>query len=154
MLRDLTVEDVPAIVALGTTMAEETGHFLHVERSNFILREIIPSANVFAQGRVEDGRCSAMFIGEIAEHPLINLVFAQEICIYTHPDCRGGTMAARLIKNFTAWAREKNVDYIKVEVTAGVDDERSTRLFEKFGYDRVGFLAVQGVRREAWQQQL
>ena len=32
MIRDLTVEDVPAIVALGTTMAEETGHFLHVER--------------------------------------------------------------------------------------------------------------------------
>tara|TARA_R100001594_G_scaffold38470_1_gene69674 strand:- start:47 stop:511 length:465 start_codon:yes stop_codon:yes gene_type:complete len=154
MIRDLTVEDVPAIIALGTTMAEETGHLLHVERSNFILREIIPSANVFAQGRVEDGRCSAMFIGEVAEHPLINLVFAQEICIYTHPDCRGGTTAARLIKSFTSWAREKNVDYIKVEVTAGVDDERATRLFEKFGYDRVGFLAVQGVRREAWQQQL
>lgn len=144
MIRRLLQSDVPAVVALAQTMAAETGHRLHVERTAFILDEIIEKKEVFAYGRVEDGKCLAMFIGEIAEHPFFNAVFAQELAIYTHPEIRGGTTAARLIKQFTTWAQDLDVDYIKVEVTAGVDNEKATRLFEKFGYSRGGIMAFKG----------
>ena len=106
--------------------------------------------SVFAQGDVREDGCRSMLIGEISEHPFLNAVFAQEIVIYTHPDYRGGIGGVRLIKNFTSWAEEKNVDYIKLEATAGINDNRAAKLFSKLGYSSVGFLAMYPVRRDLW----
>lgn len=107
---------------------------------------------MFANGRIEDdGRCTSMFIGETSDHPFFDALFAQELAIYTHPDRRGSLDAARLVKAFTAWATKKDVDYIKVEITAGVDNERAAQLFERFGYSRAGILAFQGIRRDVWR---
>ena len=154
MIRPLLKQDVPQIVGLATVMAAETGHRLHADRTQYILNDIIELNTVFAQGRVEDdGRCTSMFIGETSEHPFFDALFAQELAIYTHPDRRGSLDAARLVKAFTAWATEKDVDYIKVEITAGVDNERAAQLFEKFGYSKGGILAFQGIRREVWPSQ-
>ena len=117
MIRPLLKQDVPQIVGLATVMAVETGHRLHADRTQYILNDIIELDTVFAQGRVEDdGRCTSMFIGETSEHPFFDALFAQELAIYTHPDRRGSLDAARLVKAFTAWATEKDVDYIKVEI--------------------------------------
>ena len=150
MLRDLTVEDTPAIIALARVMSEEAGPLLHVERTSYILSSILGLDTVFAQGDVREEGCRSMLIGEISEHPFLNAVFAQEIVIYTHPDYRGGIGGVRLIKNFTSWAEEKNVDYIKLEATAGINDNRAAKLFSKLGYSSVGFLAMYPVRRDLW----
>ena len=150
MLRDLTVEDTPAIIALARVMSEEAGPLLHVERTSYILSSILGLDTVFAQGDVREDGCRCMLIGEISEHPFLNAVFAQEIVIYTHPDYRGGIGGVRLIKNFTSWAEEKNVDYIKLEATAGINDNRAAKLFSKLGYSSVGFLAMYPVRRDLW----
>ena len=154
MIRTLLKHDVPQIVDLAAVMAAETGHTLHADRTQYILNDIIELDTVFANGRIEDdGRCTSMFIGETSDHPFFDALFAQELAIYTHPDRRGSLDAARLIKAFTAWATKKDVDYIKVEITAGVDNERAAQLFERFGYSRAGILAFQGIRRDVWPQQ-
>mgnify|MGYP003133234784 FL=1 len=152
MIRDLTVEDVPAIIALARVMSEEAGPLLHAERTSYILSSILGLDTVFAQGDVREDGCRSMLIGEISEHPFLNAVFAQELVIYTHPDYRGGIGAVKLIKSFTSWAEEKNVDYIKLEATAGINNDRTSKLFSRLGYNSAGFLAFYPVRGELWQQ--
>lgn len=147
MIRDLTKADVPSIITLGSAMSAETslGRFrINVPRAEFILSDILETDKVFAQGAFKDGTLVAMVIGEVAEHPFINVVFAQDLFIYAHPDHRGGTAIPRMIKAFETWALANRVDYIKLEISAGINNDRATTLFNKLGYTTDGSVLLKG----------
>ena len=143
MIRDLTSADVPAVIDLGSQMVTESvvGRFgVNVDRSAFILSEIIGTPTVFAQGAFNGGELIAIFIGEVSDHMFVDMTLASDLFIYSSPTARGGVNARRLTNNFTDWAYAQGADMVKLEISAGINNERACRLFHHMGFEDVGTL--------------
>jgi GNAT superfamily N-acetyltransferase len=63
-------------------------------------------------------------------------LLAQEDGIYIRPKHRGSPAAALLLERYLAWAKEQGVARAEATVSAGIDDERATKFFERFGFRR------------------
>ena len=143
MIKALTKDDLSAIVELGSRMVDESavGKFgVHTARSAFILRDILGGDTVFAQGAFKEDALVAMFIGEVADHMFVNMKMASDLFIYSTPSARGGVYAKRLTNNFVDWAYEHGADMVKLEISAGINNDRACKLFAHMGFSDMGTL--------------
>ena len=148
MIRDLTPLDVDQLIELGHIMSAETGFAgfrMHEPRARFILSEIVSADTVFAKGVFQGSRLVSVFIGEAADHPFMDVRFASDLFIYSHPDHRGGISMARLSKLFSSWAKDQGADYCKLEISARTVNDRSAKFFQRSGYADVGSLLMKEV---------
>ena len=143
MIRALTTDDLPAIIELGSRMVTESvvGKYgVHLVRSEYILTEIIGKPLVFAQGAFVDDALQALFIGEVADHIFVDMCVASDLFIYVSPTARGGVHAKRLTNSFVSWAYDHGADMIKLEISAGINNDRACQLFNRLGFEDVGTL--------------
>ena len=148
MIRDLTPLDVDQLIELGHIMSAETGFAgfrMHEPRARFILSEILSAEAVFAKGVFQGTKLVSVFIGEAADHPFMDVRFASDLFIYSHPDHRGGISMVRLSKLFSSWAKNQGADYCKLEISARIDNNRAAKFFQRFGYTDVGSLLMKEV---------
>ncbi len=145
MIRELTKNDVEAILSVGHAMAAESmfpGAKMHEERARFILSSILGESSVFARGYFSDEALVGIFIGEVSDHPFIDIKIAQDLFIYTTPEGRGGMAMARLTKQFIHWAEEQGAYVCKLEISAGINDARAVTFFGKLGFYSHGSLML------------
>lgn len=143
MIRDLTTDDLIAVIDLGSRMVTESAvgkYGVNIDRSAFILHEIIGTPTVFAQGAFKDGELVAIFIGEVSDHMFVDMKLASDLFIYSAPSARGGVHAKQLTNNFVEWAYEREADMVKLEISAGINNDRACQLFGHLGFEDVGTL--------------
>ena len=140
MIRDLTTSDIPRILELGHLMNSESpynAYPLNMARTAHIMQEILGQDGVFAQGAFNEN-LKAMLIGEINQHLFMDVMIAQDLVVYSAPRARGGIHVKQLADNFRVWAKDNGADIVKIDVNAGINNDRAIPFFNKIGFDVSG----------------
>lgn len=147
LVRPATSADVDAIVALGERMHEESAYaFLPYEREKVrgvIQRFIDQPETEFGRVAESGGRVVAMFGGYLTRYFFCHETLACDMVLFVDPEFRGGTAAARLIRAFRDWARERGAREVALGTSTNVHPEATGRFYEKMGLDWVGGLYKQ-----------
>lgn len=149
-VRLATLEDVPAIVALGAVMHAESPRFSRFPYSPEKVADVTASmlfntkSIVIVAEHPEDGLV-AMFGGFVAEHYFSTAKYASDAAMFVHPKHRGGSVFPRVLKTFEEWAISQGAIEISPGISTEVDADRTLRLYERFGYRLSGHLTVKYV---------
>jgi GNAT superfamily N-acetyltransferase len=142
MIRMATLEDVPALVELGRLLCTESPVYtrLHYngERVAAFIRELIMSPRGFAWVGEQDGVVVAVFLAAPQAHWACDALIATELVLYVRPESRGSSIAARLVAEFITWAKSIGAEIAAAGSTTGVNEELTVRLYERFGFQRIG----------------
>jgi hypothetical protein len=122
----------------------------NMARTAHILQEILGQPGVFAQGAVGSHTSGsdilkAMLIGEVNQHLFMDVMIAQDLVVYSTPTARGGVWVKQLADNFYAWARENKADVVKIDVDAGINNDRAIPFFNKIGFEVSGACMMRAV---------
>lgn len=141
MIRDLTYKDVGQVIDLLEVMHEESWlskYPLNKGRTTYIITALADDPAAFTMGYVEGDRIVGILVGEVIQHPFLDLYTAEDHFLYIHPRWRGGTAAVRLINQFQIYAAAQGAHKVAIQVTAGINNERTGALLAKLGYSDVG----------------
>ena len=85
-----------------------------------------------------EGKLLGFLRGQVGEFLFSRDVCATVITLFMRPEVRGGMTAARLLRSFAAWARNRGAIEVLVSVTSGVDIGRSDAFFQRLGLRQAG----------------
>jgi len=143
-IRQATLLDVEAMIALGARMHDESPRFrkfdYRPQKLRALAERVIPAGGAFVAE--VSGRIVGMFVGFIAEQYFGNARYASDLLVYVAPEHRGGSAFPRLFKAWESWARSQDVDEICLGIGTEVTAERTMVLYERLGYRRAGYLMV------------
>lgn len=145
MIREATIADIPAMLALGRAMHAESRYAVHAwldEKVEPLLQGLIEHEDGLALIAEKDGVAVGGFIGSAADHWCTDARQSFDYALFIAPEHRGGLLGLRLLRRYAAWARSRGVadDLIGLGITTGVDLAASTRMFEIAGFGHVGNL--------------
>lgn len=142
-IRPAKTSDIPALLDIGEAMHAESPRYSRLTFSRTVLTETL--ANVVERpwgfAWVKDGaggRIDAVMIGLVAQHWCSTDRTASDLALYVRPECRGGTAAPRLIREFVRWAKEQGAAFAAVGVTAGINEAQAVGLYTKLGAKHCG----------------
>lgn len=144
MIRAATRDEIPALIALGASMYQESRY---AENSPFDalkcadLADHLISADAGCVLVAEhNGQIIGWLAGGIGEQWFSRQLMAFEYGVFISPHHRGGSAGARLVKSFMAWAKEHGAAVINMGITTGVHEERTGELYSRLGLSRTGLL--------------
>jgi GNAT superfamily N-acetyltransferase len=148
MIRAATHDDLPALVALGAFLHDESPRYrvrsFDPVRCGEHLRGLIDGAGVVFvadhAGVVVGGFAGGIAVDWFGSHKT-----AFDYSLMVHPEHRQGVVAVRLITAFKHWAKRMGADSVQMGVTTGIHDDNTARLYMALGFDRIGQLFEQGV---------
>jgi GNAT superfamily N-acetyltransferase len=141
MIRPANYEDIPRLVELGEVMHGESRYRVLPYAPNKVfglLANMIEKADGLLIVSEKNGEIVGGFAGMVVEHWFSNSRIATDFALFIHPEHRGGMTAARLLKAFVTWARERGAVLITAGITTGVTTDSSTRLYQAIGFEPVG----------------
>jgi len=139
MVRDATLDDIPAMVALGAIMhAESRYNFMAYdgEKVSATLRSLIGVG--FARVHERDGEIDGGMVGYMSEAWFSRAKVAAELALFVTPGKRGGMAAWYLLSEFSAWAENQGAQEITLAITTGVKVEETGRMYQRLGFEQVG----------------
>ncbi|MDA5498007.1 GNAT family N-acetyltransferase [Yersinia aleksiciae] len=143
MIRPATMDDIPALVALGARMHCESRYvtFPYDEDKCAALAVSLINAE-FGVVLVaeESGQIVGWVAGGIGEQYFSYERMAFEYGVFIDAEHRGGTAGYRLVKAFIEWAKNHGARVINMGVTTGVHEERTGELYQRLGLARTGSL--------------
>lgn len=143
MIREATPSDMDKLFALAKAMHAESRYsvmeFSVIKFIEFI--EIaVSSSNYLVLVVEQDEQIIGGFIGFVCNHVFSSDLMACDLALYMDPDHRGGGAAAKLIKRYLAWAKNKGAKLITAGITTGVNTDTTARLYERLGFRICGAL--------------
>ena len=143
-IRFATVEDVPALVAIGERMHALT-RFRNLDyRPDKVARALTDAITngrhkyVFLVATGVDGRIVGGLLGVLEQHIFSDQLTASVMHFDVLPEARMGGHGVRLLKAFEAWCANRKVLEIGFGVNSGADLQRVGRFAERVGYVVVG----------------
>lgn len=79
-----------------------------------------------------------MISGQITAYSFSDDKMANDLVWYVIPERRGSPVAVRLAKGYVEWARGHGVREIKLSSSSNVEPEKTARLLERLGFERIG----------------
>lgn len=144
MIRDATHDDVSALVRLGAMMAAESPRYSRFtyapEKLERLFNALIDSDDGFLMLAEVKNQIVGVMAGLIADHWMAVERTASEFGVYVNPKHRGGTSAARMIKQFTEWARDRGAVEICLGISTDVQVEQTARFYHLLGLRQFGLL--------------
>lgn len=147
-VRKATLKDVAALVALGAVMHAESPRFSRhpymPERATATLQYLLGEETgcVFVAER--DGSIVGMFVGVVVQHFACDFKEAGDLALFVHPDYRGGTAAARLVREYVNWAEAMGAEP-SIGINTGVHPERTGDLLSALGGEQSGTTYTWGI---------
>jgi GNAT superfamily N-acetyltransferase len=138
MIRPMTRNDVPVLIALGADMHRES-RYAHLDFDPNKLLDLADSvladpdtylALVCEVEGVQVGFCAAYVVSHFFGHDLTSGDFA----VYVLPEHRKGMAGVKLIKGYLEWCDSKGVKEPLLGVSAGIMPERIGKLYERLGF--------------------
>lgn len=143
LIRNFTLDDVPAMIELGKQMHEESSFAgLQYDEQKLYDMGIVYIANpeiYFAKVAEKDGVIYAMYVGYISEYYFSKDLAGFDQLLFVAPEKRGGIAAMRLIKEFEEWAYSNGAKEVRPACSTGVQSEKTRQLYEALGYETVGY---------------
>lgn len=146
MIRPANLIDIPRMVELGRMMQSESPEFAgkgwNGDKVAKLIAALIDHRQGFVMVAERNGVVIGGFIGAVEAFFFSDVRTAFDLALYVEPGKRGGVVAARLLKAFTAWALAQDVapENIRVGITTGVAVESSTKLYQACGFAPTGHL--------------
>lgn len=143
LIRNFTIEDVPAMIELGKRMqAESSFEGLNYDQEKLTDMGYVYIANpqvYFAKVAEKDGVIYAMYVGYISEYYFSKDLAGFDQLLFVAPEKRGGIAAMRLIKEFEEWAYANGAKEVRPACSTGVESEKTRQLYEALGYETIGY---------------
>lgn len=139
MVRDATLDDIPAMVALGAIMHAESRYSFMAydgEKVAATLRALIGTG--FVRVHVKDGEIDGGMVGYMGEPWFSMERVASELALFVVSGKRGGMAAWYLLSEFSAWAENQGAKEITLAITTGVKVEETGRMYQRLGFEQVG----------------
>lgn len=143
MIRPATHDDIDRLVILGEEMHVESRFArlpLDVDKVKALFAHLIESPDGLLIVADKDGEVIGGFAGYVSEHYFARTKVAADFGLFISRQDRGGMTAARLLKAYATWAKERGAVMIQAGITTGVHVEESTRLYQALGFRQVGAL--------------
>lgn len=144
MIRPADLTDLPALLDIGEAMATESPRFFRMRFNRTQLADNLKKLIAEDWGFVHvcDGErgITGVMVAAITPHWFSSDLIASDLALFVRPEARGTMTAARLIKAYTTWARERGATLLQAGVTTGVHTEETARLYEHMGYRRCGVI--------------
>jgi GNAT superfamily N-acetyltransferase len=143
-IRHATADDVDALVALGQRMQAESPRFAklayNAQKVGTLLAGLIDGQHGFVLVAEDDqGQAVGGFVGFMMAHWASDDLMAQELAVFVRPDKRGGLMAARMVRMFAAWAKERGCKQTVLGISTGVRVEETAQLYRALGLKQFGY---------------
>jgi GNAT superfamily N-acetyltransferase len=144
MIRDATPHDIPALVALGEVMHDESPRFRALTfdgvRLARTLASVIDGAAGFAMVAEKDGEIVGGLCAMVTPHWSSPDLCGCDLALFVRPDARGSLFPARLVRAYVAWAKGLGVKdgHVLIGVMTGVHVESTVALLERLGGRRAG----------------
>jgi len=88
----------------------------------------------------QDGVIVGMLAGYVTESFFCDVLFASDYVFYVSPAARGRMTAARLVRAFEAWARERGAAKVVPSISSGLEMDRTYRFYIALGYKPAGMM--------------
>ncbi|MFN0185634.1 MAG: N-acetyltransferase family protein [Aquabacterium sp.] len=143
MIREASDRDIPALVALGRAMHDESPRWCRLaydaEKVANTLRVLVgaPWGYVWVAEDADDQIVGGMVAAATAHWSSADLV-ATDLALFVAPAARGGLAPVRLLRAYRAWAVNVGAKLVQVGITTGVQTEESAALMERVGFRRCG----------------
>jgi len=140
MVRDATLDDIPAMVALGAIMHAESRYSFMAydgEKVAITLKTLMQTGG-FVRVHVKDGEIDGGMVGYMGEPWFSAERVASELALFVVPGKRGGMAAWYLLSEFSAWAEAQGAKEITLAITTGVKVEETGRMYQRLGFEQVG----------------
>lgn len=136
-LRYGTLEDIPALMALGEAFFCELGYpddDLDRDGIPQVLHDLIISPAGFVLVSEMDSRITGALLG-LAHTPVFGRrLQASELGWWVAPDHRGSRDAVRMLAEFEAWARQRQCARVVLSRLMNMRPHAVGRLYERLGY--------------------
>lgn len=141
MIRNANLLDVHRIVEMGAIMHAESRHAgltFDPDKMRRVVESLIDYKDGLAIVAERNGRVVGAFLGIAEEHFFSHDKFSFDLATFVDPACRGGFLAAALLKAYVKWAQGKGIACINAGVASGINHDVSIRLYERIGFARTG----------------
>lgn len=147
MIRQARTEDIPRMLELGAEMHAESRFSVLVYDSEKVAAMLshLLATDQFIEVIENNGLLVGGFAGFVTDHWASKDLVSYDCGLFISPDHRGGGDAARLIKRFREWAVSRGAKMVTLGVNTGVHPERTARLLESVGFEKIGYL-YEGVK--------
>jgi GNAT superfamily N-acetyltransferase len=143
MIRPATRQDIPAILALGQAMHNESRYRVmpwDADKVAGLVDWLIDNADGLAIVCEYEGRVIGGLLGVIEPHFFSTATLAQEYGVFVAPAARGLSVGEQLYTYYTAWARARGAVMIQAGVTTGKHHDAVAAVLGRLGYAEVGQL--------------
>ena len=138
MIRPMTAQDIPVLIDMGAAMHEESRYAnldFDPEKLRLLGETMLGDPDSWLALVAErDGDIIGFCCGYVAPHFFGNELTSGDLAIYVVSEHRGGTIGARLVKEYTAWCEAQGVREPLLGVSAGITPDRTGQLYERLGY--------------------
>jgi GNAT superfamily N-acetyltransferase len=141
MLRDLTTDDLPALLQHARTIHAEgvyAAYPMDENRVAYIMQAVIEAPNAFTKAYEIGGEVAGFFLGEVIQDLWIDVQVAVDHLFYVRPESRSSRAGVMLIRAFEEWAAESGADVIRPVVYAGLDNAAVSGVLTRMGYETSG----------------
>ena len=142
-IRDAELKDIPEILSMMRSMHAESATYQHFTfdegKALHILTRLLehPDDRVFFMVVEHHNRLVAMMGGEVIDDLWTASKLATDYGLYVVPEHRGKASGYWLLQRFMTWA-EARADYMKVQVTVDIENEKAAKMMQGSGLDRSG----------------
>ena len=140
-IRRATFDDVATIAALGELMALESPRFsqypYQTERAAQTLESLINAPMGCVVVALHDGLMVGFLAAAAFPHYACDFLQASDLAFFIHPDYRGGTSAARLVRFYVRWATGIGAEPT-IGINTGVTPDRTADLLTALGAKHSG----------------
>jgi GNAT superfamily N-acetyltransferase len=114
------------------------------EVSDTKLLNLLKNPHVFCMLSVIKGEAIGFFMGIVQPMWFSEKKYGFDLALYIVPKSRGGTSAARLVKEFEKFCQQQGCSEINLSSSAEISTDLAHRLYLGLGYQDCGFI----VRKE------
>ena len=141
--KPLTLEDLDQVMVLGREMFHE-GQFADYPfaegRAKYMATMAASSDAIFWYGAWAGDELAGFLMGEMMDHAVADRRIGREHFFYVGAKHRGLMAGKGLIKRFEGWCKDMGATSVFIDISSGIDQEKTVRLFKLFGYEQRGVL--------------
>ena len=137
----LTKEDALEIMKMGKELHAES-HFMDQPFDEHRCWAVLEATVKFPDKYfiAFDDEFKGFIIMNIQQHYFSGYKWASDFCLFVRKDHRNGLLAPKLIKAAEHWAKENSAREMTIFHNTGINTEKATSFFNKFGYETKGYI--------------
>ena len=144
MIRQATLDDIPAIISLGFDMRNESRY----RALGYNYAKTAETLAIFIKKDfgfvVVDDQLRGFMIAICQPAWFSDDLVASEYCLYVAPEHRGGSLGVRLIKSYKEWAQGMGAKLVDAGISTTIHPDRTKKIYEAAGFQAIGSVLTAG----------